>query len=154
MTQPTLFQTPTTRSIRERWLNQLPEWLIPTIENQNQRLSPYAHLTGCPRCHKPVLRALDNRWDHVCETRTDLTLLTAKDELQALLAGRTTHTIEKGITGITITERDRHAIRKTPAHKSRSPVAPQHQCGQPIGYPIPWEYLYPQPQGPNNEPPF
>lgn len=154
MTQSALFQTPTTRSIRERWLDHLPEWLIPTIENQNQRLSPYAHLASCPRCHQPVLRALDNRWDHVSEVKVDLALLTNADELQALLAERTTHTIEKGITGITITQRDRHTIRKTPANQSRHPIAPQHKCNQPIGYPIPWEYLFPRPKDVTNEPPF
>lgn len=154
MTQSALFPTPSQRSTRERWLDQLPDWLIPTIENQNQRLSPYAHLASCPRCHQPILRALDNHWDHLSDAKVDLTLLTNADELQALLAGRTTHTIEKGVTGITITERDKTAIQKKPANQSPHPVAPQHRCNEHLGYPIPWEHLYPRPKEATNEPPF
>lgn len=153
MSQPALFQT-TTQRTPDTWTANLPSWVTKAIHYQPRRLSATARLTPCPRCQTITLYALDTGYDECDTTRTDLTLLTTGDEIQALLAGRTTHELQAKITGITIRHRNHWRIASNPANTSHHPVAPNHRCGQRIGYPIPWNLLYTEPKGTNSEPPF
>lgn len=160
MNQPQLFHTPnqprhfTTQ--KDAWIKNLPTWLQTHIQTQPTRLSEQAQLHPCHKCGTLTLTALDAGHDHCTTTTTDLTLLTTDLEIGALLTGRTTHTITPDRYGITITHRSKWNHQARTANQSIHPIAPNHQCGQALGYPIPWEILYPgiQKEEQNNEPPF
>lgn len=163
MTQAALFpktELPRKRSKKNAWLNQLPNWLADNIEPTIPRLSETANLIPCPKCHTPTLQALDWDLDYRATTTTDTTLLTTNQELQALTNGRTTHELRITATGIIINQRNTWNLAARPANTNHYPIAPSHQCRQPLGIPIPWELLFPaihqaaQPTDPDQQPPF
>lgn len=143
MTQASLFHTPEPPPPPPAWTASLPDWLAATIPTEPQRLGKTANLTPCHRCGAITFHALDTGWDYLTDTRADPTLLTNDQELQALLTGRTTHTLRTSRhTDPEIAYRNRWTIRAHPANTNRHPVVPNHVCHQPIGYPIPWENIY------------
>lgn len=143
MTQPALFTTPEPPPPPPPWTNALPPWLATTITPDQPRLGKTANLQPCKRCGAITLHALDTGLDYLTDTRVDPTLLTNDQELQALLTGRTTHTLRTGhTTDPEIAYRNRWTIRAHPANTSRHPIVPNHVCHQTIGYPIPWETIY------------
>ncbi|WP_018135429.1 hypothetical protein [Acaricomes phytoseiuli] len=153
MKQQILFHA-TPSPIKKPWAAGIPDWVIQATQAQPTRISATARLEPCPRCQQPTLHALDAGHDNCDTTRIDLTLLTNTDELQALVNGRTTHELITRITGISLHIRNSSRISWNPANTSTTPVAPSHQCGQILGYPIPWNLIYTQPKGTNHEPPF
>lgn len=150
--QPALF--PATHTTPPApWTAALPGWLATTIDElQPSPQTDKCILAPCPRCGTLTLTG----WDGPGQHHTDPTRLTNQQELACILTGRQTLTLHTNRAGITITRRDQWNTR-TPAERTRDPVVPAHQCGHPIGTPIPWETLYPQPaqEGhPNDAPPF
>lgn len=143
VTQAALFHTPQPTPPPPPWTAALPDWLAATIPPELPRLGKTANITPCPRCGTITLHALDTGHDYLTDTRADPTLLTNDLEVQALLTGRTTHTLRTGLTTHPeIAYRDTFTIRTHPANTSRHPVIPNHICHQPLGYPIPWETIY------------
>ncbi|WP_181034116.1 hypothetical protein [Arthrobacter sp. GMC3] len=163
MTQAALFpktELPRQRKPKDAWLNALPNWLADSIEFTIPRLGTTANLIPCHKCGVPVLQALDWDHDYTWATTTDTTLLTTNQELQALIQGRTTHELRIVWDGITINHRNTWNLATRDANHNKHPIAPNHQCHQPLGIPIPWELLFPDiktasiPPDPDQPPPF
>jgi hypothetical protein len=79
--------------------------------------TPAAEAT-CPRCHRPILTALDEG----LRARVDPTPVTAAEEITALLAGRWTYTL---LASGHLVHRDSHRITAGTLH---GPTHAEHRC--------------------------
>lgn len=155
MTQTALFQTPEAPPPPPPWATVLPQWLQDQIPADTPRTGKTVNLQPCRKCGAITLHALDTATDYVTDTRADPALLTNDQEVQALLDGRTTHTLRLHlITEPELASRNRWAIQNQPSNTSAHPVVPDHRCNDPLGYPLPWETIYHRPKDTNGQPPF
>lgn len=108
------------------------------------RRSAVARLAPCRKCQALTLHATDSTWAGLTEVTVDPRLLDRGLEVQALLAGRGTAELEvRGHGGgPLIFSRDRWLAAREPNARRRLWV-PEHVCGQPVGWELPLELVYP-----------
>jgi hypothetical protein len=113
----------------------LPDWLRRALETQDPAMfGKHAHWTVCNKCHAVTLTGWDAYDDYAGQVTADVTVLGTTDELHALLTGRTTYELRTDPDGKkTISRRDAHRIRASPANTHRWPVLTDHACGSPLG---------------------
>jgi hypothetical protein len=113
----------------------IPPWLLRILEEKHPNsFGRLARWTICPRCGLVTLSGWDAYDDYAGHYVTDPAQLDTLGELAALLAGRDTFELRTDPDGSkTISRRDQHRIRASPAGNHRWPVIPEHRCGQPLG---------------------
>ncbi len=113
----------------------MPDWLRRVIEDKNPTaFGKWAHWAVCKKCGLVVLAGWDAYDDYAGHYVTDAARLDTAQELAALLGGRDTFELRTDPDGHkTISRRDHHRIRASPAAGHRWPVIPEHRCGQPLG---------------------
>lgn len=119
------------------WLWAATPWLNPT------RVSPFAKLEPCQRCREPILRAQDGNVQEAFQVRVDPYLLTARHEMEEVLAGRLTAELwtSTGPRPPRILTRDQWRLAEVPG-TTRRLVVPRHVCGRITGVVLPWEIIY------------
>lgn len=141
MTQDALFAHE-----RQPFTTRIPEWLFGRYEQVARWGRPVreaAVLRPCDRCKEPVLTAEDGNWCGVTRITVDPVLLDDRQELLALVAGRTTALLRVGALGITIATRDHWTTYVAPS-RSAGIVVPEHACREPVqAWRIDWSILYP-----------
>lgn len=113
----------------------LPDWLRRQLEEKNPNaFGRNAQWKICPRCQLVTLAGWDAYDDYAGHYTTDPAQLDTGQELAALLDGRHTFELRTDPDGNkTISRRDAHRIRASPATGHRWPVIPEHRCGAPLG---------------------
>ena len=147
MTQPALFTPPPTATSlppRWAWITLLPDWVADHVLQATNRTGYDPAADTCRRCHAIILRALDDTHDGATTLKADPTMLTPQQELDCLLAHRTTITLHGqpfgNLTRPRLRSRNQWHIQNHPAGQ-QGPTLPAHRCRQPIGYPLPWEAI-------------
>lgn len=111
----------------------IPKWLKDQIEQQDPAtFGRYARWTEC-RCGAAVLEAWDAYDNYAGQYRADPNRITSNEELDAILTGRQTFELRIDDRGKTLSRRDHHRIRKSPATAHKYPVVPEHKCNAPLG---------------------
>lgn len=136
--QPALFKIKTAAGPPRPTPRKIPDWLRRQIEEQTPNaFGKYAHWEICPRCGSVTLAGWDAYDDYAGHVTTDPAQLDTLAELDAKIQARETFELRTDTEGRkTISRRDQHRIRASPATNHDWPVIPEHRCGSPLGQPL------------------